>query len=112
MPTSQPPQHKKPVGSRRRDYYERRNTHYARKLAAIWETDRQQPFPGGVENAWLYRLNPSFDQKAAGHWIWELSTLEPPHVVLCGSPETVRECIRDPENIEYELYIPDEPMPE
>ena len=106
-----PVRHGKPPGRMgRRRYAARKNTAAARELAILWQEACNQPFPGSPENAWLRRLSPTRYQKAAGHYVWELLTLNAPHHFLGGSPEPVRECFADPGLIEFEMYTEDEPV--
>ena len=79
-----------------------RKTSDARKMAALWGDAFSRDFPGGHENAYIGRLNPTHWQLAAGRRTWELVTLRGHHPnLVMGLPYCVRECLKEPELLEW-----------
>jgi len=84
-----------------------KNSVNARKLAAIYENVFEEPFPGGLENAFIERYYLGHWQRSSGYVEWTLQSRSQrwhqdnnaPHPF--GSQETVKNCLKNPELIDY-----------
>ena len=51
------------------------NTALARQLAVVYAELVGEEFPGGPTNAYIYRTNAGFWQRAVGAWSWYLDSI-------------------------------------
>lgn len=81
------------------------NTELARKLAVLYESMVEQPFPGGIENAFVDRLYPGHWQRSEGAWSWCIGSISSrwrqDHDFPCdfGSQFPAKLCVKQPELI-------------
>jgi len=75
------------------------NTRLARKLATLYEEYYEEPFPGGIENAYIERDQLAITcYKDSGSMIWSLRSKNDEYLLnvhYWGSGSTATECAKD-----------------
>ena len=54
-----------------------------------------------IEYVYIRRIHPGRLARSSGAWVWELRCLSDDRMLNIGSPDGVRDCIKEPELIEF-----------
>lgn len=87
-----------------------RNTPLARRLARLYESAYNEPFPGGVQNAQIKRDQLAIKAyRCDGAWVWNLAVVNSNDFCHCrefGSPWPATICAKDRTKLECGYGIP------
>ena len=83
-----------------------KNTPLARRMARLYEEKVGAPFPGGIENACIYRSYAGYWQRAEGAKLWWLDLMDlldsrRNALISFGSIWPAKEAVLDPDKLEW-----------